>query len=115
MHLEAMTHAGRFERLPLFTLCAVVSTLVGCGGSNGVSNDGGEDTGGDAGGDGGVPLSPADQAFLADFCAAVVPCCTANGRTADPTVCQQSLAKVGWTRDPQVRAACLDQLHQLAT
>ena len=102
-----MTHARRFVLTMPFILCAAIA---GCGG--GMAAD---DGGADAGGDGAVPLSPADQAFLADFCTAVVPCCTTNGVTADVTVCKQSIAKLPQTRDPEVRAACLDQLRQLAT
>ena len=103
-----MTHAGRFVLTLPFILGA--AAIAGCGGGNAA-----DDASADAGGDGAVPLSPADQAFLADFCAAIVPCCTTNGVTADVTVCKQSLAKLPQTRDPDVRAACLDQLRQLAT
>ena len=111
MHFATMIHARRFV-LPLpFILCA--AAIAGCGGGM-AAGDGGVDAG-DATTDGAVPLSPEDQAFLADFCTAVVPCCTTNGVTADVAVCKQSIAKLPQTRDPAVRAACLDQLRQLAT
>ena len=111
MHFATMIHARRFV-LPLpFILCA--AAIAGCGGGM-AAGDGGVDAG-DATTDGAVPLSPEDQAFLADFCTAVVPCCTTNGLTADVAVCKQSIAKLPQTRDPAVRAACLDQLRQLAT
>jgi hypothetical protein len=90
-------------------LCAAILGC-GCGGGQAAG-----DNTPDASADGAVPLSPADQAFLDDFCTAVVPCCTTNGLTADVAVCKQSIAKLPQTRDPDVRAACLDQLRQLAT
>jgi hypothetical protein len=53
--------------------------------------------------------------FIADFCTAFTPCCATNGRTAVAAVCQQSLGKLGMSSDPQLRAACLDELRQLAS
>jgi hypothetical protein len=110
-----MTHARRFVLTLPFILCAAAG-IPGCGGGM-AADDGGpdaDDGGPDASADGAVPLSPTDQAFLAEFCAAVVPCCTTNGVTADVAVCKQSLAKLAWTRDAEVRAACLDELRQRA-
>ncbi len=106
-----MTRVARFAlTLPVILL----AVIPGCGRGSDASNDGAADAGGDATTDGAPPLSPADQAFLADFCTAVVPCCTTNGLTADVNVCKQSIAKLAWTRDPEVRAACLDELRQRA-
>src|SRR3954470_24600103 len=106
-----MINAARVAlTLPFILLCA---EAPGCGGSN-AAGDGIADAAADATADGAVPLSPADQAFLADFCTAVVPCCRTNGLTADVAVCKQSIAKLAWTRDPEVRAACLDELRQRA-
>jgi len=95
------------RRLPLALPLIVSAAVAGCGG-------GGSDGDGFPAVDGGASLTPADRAFITDFCNAFMPCCTTYGVTANLTVCQQSIAKVGWTRDPDVRAACLDQLRALS-
>lgn len=103
VYLGAMTPMGRFARPLLVVLGAAVA---GCGSGGG--GDGG------VSGDGGVQLTPADKAFISDFCAAVMPCCATNGMNASAAGCQQAIAKAGWSRDPQLRSACLDELRQLA-
>jgi hypothetical protein len=95
---------------PIFLVVASAAAL-GCGaGQASPGNDGGP-----PGNDGGSHLSPADQAFIADFCAAVAPCCAPNGFTASAATCKTTIAKVGMSRDSQVRSACLDELHQKST
>ena len=62
-----------------------------------------------------MSISPEDQAFIADFCAAIVPCCQKNKVTVDNAICKQSMTKVALTNDPQVRAACVQQIRDLST
>lgn len=93
-----------------FALVAVVAAVGGCGGGKGGSDGGGKD----ASSDGGGTLTAADEAFIADLCAAVVPCCATHGLTASSATCKQSLSKMAQSRDPQVRAACLGEVRQLA-
>jgi hypothetical protein len=92
----------------------VLSLMVavgGCGGGSAGKDDPGKDASIE---EGGTPTT-ADQAFFADLCAAIMPCCTANGLTANVTKCKQSMSKMAQSRDPQVRAACLAELSQLAS
>jgi len=89
----------RITALGLLALCA----SVGCGGNGKGAPDA----------DGAVPpAASADQAFFADFCAAVAPCCATNGMAANAAVCMTSLGKLGTSRDAQVRSACLAELRQ---
>ncbi len=92
----------------LLTLCAAAAAIAGCGGGGAGDGDGFPSVDGST-------LTPDDKAFITDFCAAVVPCCMTNGVTHDATVCKQSMAKVSMSRDPEVRAACLDQIRELST
>ena len=95
-----MVKNTRIGALGVLTLCGV----FGCAG-------GGQ--GSPAGGDGGAsPSGTSDQAFYADFCAAVAPCCATNGMSANAAVCKASVSRLGPSRDVQVRSACLDELRQ---
>ena len=97
-----MTNAGRFARV---LLTAVVAVVLGC--------DGGSSP--EISADGGVwQPTAADQAFIADFCTAMVPCCTNNALPANTTLCKESMRKMSMSRDPELRSACLDQLRQRA-
>lgn len=93
-----------------FVLAAVVADVGGCGGGKAGSDDGGNE----AGSEGGGTQTAADQAFVADLCTAVMPCCATNGLTANMTTCKQLLGKMGQSRDSQLRADCLGELRQLA-
>jgi hypothetical protein len=84
----------------------LLGAAVGCGGS---------DSGGTASADGGAwQPTAADQAFINDFCAAIVPCCESQGRSADGGACQQALRKAGVSHDSQLTSACLDEIRQRA-
>jgi hypothetical protein len=73
-------------------------TLVGCGSRSG-------------------SLSPADEAFLGDFCTLVEACCVGNGQRPAPDVdsCKGQFAQNGFSRDPSLQSACLAELRGLAS
>lgn len=91
--------------------CLAAVVVGGCGGGEGQNDGGGKDTNGDWG----STLTGADEAFMADLCTAVVPCCTTNGLTADVASCKQSLSKMAQSRDPRLRATCLAEVRELAS
>jgi Dickkopf-like protein len=62
-------------------------------------------------------LTPADEAFLGDFCTLVEACCVGNGQrpTADVDSCKAQFAQNGFSRDPSLQSACLAELRDLAS
>lgn len=87
------------RRLPAHTLLALAiasaSASVRCGGGD--QSRPGIDAGmtqRDAGGAGDArdAADPTEQAFLADFCQAVAPCCATNGFSDNLAMCQATLA-----------------------
>jgi hypothetical protein len=67
-------------------------------------------------GDGGAwqPTSE-QQTFISQFCDAIRPCCEQAGNAADGgTNCEAALLRSGVSADPSLRAACLDEVQQLA-
>jgi hypothetical protein len=88
----------------------------GTTGSAGTSGAGGAGGAG-AGGAGGVALTPADDAFLDNFCGLVEACCVVNASRPTPDVagCKRQVAENGFSRDPSVQSACLSELQRLAS
>lgn len=90
-------------------MAAIVAALGGCGGGSGKTagpTDGGIDEAG--------KQNEADEAFAAELCEAMMPCCATNGLTANVAMCKASVRKMPHSRDSHVQAACLEELRQLS-
>jgi len=93
-------------------LLLALAAATGCGeDAAGPSSDGSAGTSSTVGA---PPPTRDDEAFISDFCAALVPCCTTNHLSNDGAVCKTSMRKLGMSRDAQLRSACLDELRERA-
>ena len=91
----------------LIRVAGVLGCVVGlgCGGGPTTQN-----------GDAGAWQPTSDQqAFIAQYCDAIGPCCAQAGAPADAgTTCQSTLLRSGVSADRSLRAACLAEVQQLA-
>ncbi len=101
------------------------ATQFGCGSGAGGGQQAadGAGQGGDGGGQpgdcDGACLTPADDAFLTQFCTQIEACCVAgagaNTRAPDVAHCKRQFAANGISHDPAVQSMCLAQVQSLAS
>ena len=63
-------------------------------------------------------MTPADDAFLTNFCTVIEDCCVRNipiSRAPDVAGCKRQYTMVGFSRDPALQAMCLAEVQGLAT
>lgn len=104
--LESMTVQMGVSILALVLTAAFTP---GCGSSSGGTASGSCD--------GGCwQPTPADQAFVASFCALTEACCVQNAYRAQPDIagCTSKLIKAGFTSDSTVQQTCLAELQTLS-